>query len=236
MRCIYRCSVTIMILVLLFANGMEVKAVKTGLITDCLSEKEKDTFLANVDISLLEEEPTKKAIECFDVSKSGMIAIGQKSSQNKVVCIYSQDGRFVCGYVFNCSGAYAVEWAENDLNIFFVRSDVIATVTTEGEILDVAKVQNTIENNTYLNDNFYTTERVLGDTVYKLRNDMGILNMVSTSYSQLVAVHSTGEETILYDVNANQLIYYSIVCIMVVVLILFITVVALASYRRKQHS
>ena len=118
MRYIYSCSIAILLLFFLFTNGMEVKAVKSGLITDHLSEEERKTFLSNVDFSLLEEEPTKKAIECFDISNSGMIAIGQKGSDNKVVCIYSQDGTFVYGYTFPCSGAYAVECVENELNIF----------------------------------------------------------------------------------------------------------------------
>ena len=102
--------------------------------------------------------------------------------------------------------------------------------------MDVGKVQNSIENNTYLNNNIYTNQRVWGDTVYKLRNDMGILNMVTSSYSQLIAVYSTGEEIILYDVNSDQLIKHLIVCGIIAVMILTITVIVLWRYPMNRRS
>ena len=237
MRYIYSFSVAILLLFLLIVNGAAVNAVETGFITEDLSEEKRTTFLTNVEVSLLEQEPAKKAIECFDVSESGMIAIGQAGSERKkVVCIYSQDGAFVRGYSFNCSGAFAVEWTADNLNIYFVRSDVIAAVDSAGNLVDIAKVQDSIENNTYRNHHIYTNERVCGDTVYKLKNDMGILNLLATSYSQLVAVHPTGEETILYDVSSNQLIKYSIAYGIIAVIILVNLVKALGRYKRKLNS
>jgi hypothetical protein len=46
------------------------------------------------------------------------------------------------------------------------------------------------------------TERVVGDTKYTIRSDMGIFSFIQSSYSRLVKTSSDGTETILYDVNS----------------------------------
>ena len=134
-----------------------------------------------------------------------MIAIGQDGIEEKVLRVYSSDGEFQYGYTFNCTQSFGVEWDGQDINIYFVRSDVLLTVNKEGEIIDIVKVQNTTENNTYSNYMLCSTERTSGDTKYTIRNDMGFLNAFSSSYSQLIVTKSTGEEIILYDVNSDQL-------------------------------
>ena len=170
-----------------------------------MSENDRIIFASNINISVLKEKPVDRAIECFDVSENGMIAIGQDGIEEKVLCVYSSDGEFQYGYTFNCTQSFGVEWDGQDINIYFVRSDVLLTVNKEGEIIDIVKVQNTTENNTYSNYMLCSTERTSGDTKYTIRNDMGFLNAFSSSYSQLIVTKSTGEEIILYDVNSDQL-------------------------------
>lgn len=201
MRCLRSCSFVILLLLLL---SIEATAISTGFSTEDLPLQDKNTFLANFNISLIEDEPTKRAIKCFDVNKNGLIAIGQKSLDNNILCVYSYDGIFQYGYQFNCSGNIGIEWDDDDINIYFARSDVIAKVNSMAKVVEISKVENTIDNNSYLNHFIYSTKRASGDIVYTLRNDMGLFNLFSSNYSQLIATNSMGEETVLYDVNSFQ--------------------------------
>lgn len=190
----------------LICNPIAANAINTGFLTRDLPEEEQISFVQNIDLCLIESEPSKNAVVCFDVNENQMIAVGQKSSDRKTICIYSSDGTFQYGYTFNCSGDFGVEWDKDNLNIYFVRSDVVISVSPDGEILDVLEVTNSIENNSYVNHFFHATERTIGDTTYIIRNDMGIFNWVATSCSQIVIKDVSGAENVVYDVNSAQLL------------------------------
>ena len=136
---------------MLVCNPIVTNAINTGFLTDELPEKVQNQFVENIELRLIETEPTKSSVVCFDVNENQMIAVGQKSSDRKIICVYSSDGIFQYGYTFNCSGDFGVEWDKDNLNIYFVRSDVVISVSPGGEILDVLEVTNSIENNSYVN-------------------------------------------------------------------------------------
>ena len=217
MRCMRYLLSTIMLLLLISA-GIKASAMNTGFTTNPLTEEEKNTIMQNIDISPIEAEPVKGSIACFDVNDSEMIAIGQSKGEQKAVCIYSQDGSFLYGYAFSYSGAFGVEWDGNDINIYRVRSDLIITVDRAGNITDIARVEDTFENNLYGNHLLYSTERNTDHARYYIRNDMGVLNLFAFSYSQLVMEGPDGEEFIIYDVNEMQLARTIIGLIVVVAL------------------
>lgn len=197
--------IAILLLILLAAGGAEILAVNTGFSTEPLSEDDINTLLKNVSISMLTDEPSKKAIKCFSVNEDGLIAIGYGSSENKTVCIYTNDGVFKYGYSFKCSGSFGIELDKSVLNIYLVRSDVAIAVNSAGEVEGVLKIQNTSENNAYWNNCVFSTKREIGDTEYFLKNDMGIFNLFASSYSQLIVTDKNGEESIIYDVNSAQI-------------------------------
>ena len=60
-----------------------------------------------------------------------------------------------------------------------------------------------------------------------MKNDMGILNLLASSYSQLVIIDNSGNEEIIYDVNSEQLsgMLKTFVVIFVFVFIVLCTVV-----------
>ena len=147
----------------------------------------------------------KKGVLCFDVNEQGMIAVGQKDSQGKEICIYTSQGEFLYGYRFNCTQSFCVEWDEQRVNIYFIRSDVIISLDSDGNILDIKSVQDTIDNNSYRNSLLYSTNRAVGSTTYLIRNDMGIFNCIASTFSQIVTIDATGTESIIYDVNSMQL-------------------------------
>lgn len=200
-----RCIFTILLLLLLLTNGgVKVFAMNTGFSTESLSENDTGTFLKNVNISVLADEPQKKAIECFAVNENGVIAIGCSDSENKTVCIYTSDGDFQYGYSFECSGNFGIELDRNILIIYFVRSDVAVAVNPVGEVESILKIQNTPENNSYWNNCVFLTRRKIGGTEYTLKNDMGVFNLFASSYSQLITTNANGEESIIYDVSSTQ--------------------------------
>ena len=68
MRCV-RCFLVILLLLLVVNGEEEVLAMNTGFSTEILPDEAKNTFLTNVNISMLANEPPKRAIECFDVNE-----------------------------------------------------------------------------------------------------------------------------------------------------------------------
>lgn len=230
-------NLSIVLLILLFSiNLIQASAINTGFSTEALSEKDRSTFLSNTDLRAVKEAPAQQGIQCFDVSENGMIAIGQKDRDGATLCVYSPDGAFQYGYSFHCKQSFGVEWDGERINICFVRSDVIMAVNREGEVLDIARIQNTIDNNTYWNHMLGSTERVSGDTKYSIRNDMGILNVLAPSYSQLIATKATGEETILYDVNSAQFAKICTVCILAIAFILLAIAVIVWQFVRLNRN
>lgn len=196
---------SLLLLIVFFTNAIEVNAMDTGFSTEEISEEKKTAFVSNINVSLLREEPEKSGILCFDVNEQGMIAVGNKDSQSKKICIYTSQGEFLYGYTFNCTQSFCVEWDEQHVNIYFIRSDVIISLDSKGNILDVKAVKASIDNNSYSNSLLYSTKRTVGNTTYLIRNDMGILNWIAFSFSQIVAVDAAGTESVIYDVNSVQL-------------------------------
>ena len=216
----YLCLCLFVILFLgVLSSGMNVSATNSISSTETLSEKDADSFLNNINLSYLEAPPEKSIIECFDVTNDEMIVLGQKNSDKKVICVYSNNGLFQYGYSFNCTGKFGVEWNNNNINIYFSRSDVIATIAPKGEIVKLTKFNSTTENNSYLNSKIYSTTRKIGDTKYELKNDIGFLNIFASSYSQLTKTLANGESTVLYDVTSTQLEKTILVFIFVIIML-----------------
>lgn len=190
---------------LLLSNCMNISATNTVYSTETLSPKDEATFLNNINLSYFESPPHKSTIECFDVNTDEVIVLGQKDSDKKMICVYSANGLFRYGYSFNCTGSFGVEWNNNNINIYFSRSDIIATIDSTGEIVKLTKFNSTTENNSYLNSKIYSTTRKIGDAQYELKNDIGFLNIFASSYSQLTKTLANGEATVLYDVTSTQL-------------------------------
>ncbi|MBQ4283115.1 MAG: hypothetical protein IJB96_04215 [Lachnospira sp.] len=212
---------------LISGSRVECLAMDTGFTTEMLSEEDKKTFLNNIKISYLECESKKDAIECFDVNEKGLIVLGHETSNDKKICIYTSEGEFQYGCSFECTGKFGVEFDGDNVIIYFVRSDVAVEINSKGEVENVLKIQDTIENNSYWNNSVFQNKRTQVDREYVLKNDMGILNLLASSYSQLVIIDNSGNEEIIYDVNSEQLsgMLKTFVVIFVFVFIVLCTVV-----------
>ena len=143
--------------------------------TEEMSKNDIEVFLDNVNLFLFNTEPLKRPIKCFDVNEQGLIAIGTEEGNDKTISIYSDNGSFQYGYRFQSNGSYGVELNNEDLKIYFVRSDVAISISLSGEIKNVSKICDTSENNTYWNHYVRATSRNTREYQYVLKNDIGIL-------------------------------------------------------------
>lgn len=211
-----------LILALVFINCISVCAIETGFSIRELSDEEYENFISNVDICLITREPNKKAVSCFDVNEQGLLVVGCEDSEYKTVCIYS-NGDFLYGYEFYSTGSFGVEWDNENLNIYFVRSDVIVCVNESADIIDICKVENTSENNTYYNNYFLSTKKTVSGTEYKLKKDMGILNVITPKYSMVIAVSQDDVETVIYEEDVD---YGTSIIVNFALVIVFLAIVA----------
>lgn len=194
------------ILIILCNGNIYALAMNTGFETDNMEYEEQQTFIKSVDLKLITEKPSSYSVLCFNVNEDGLIALGSESLDEKIVSVYSLDGDFIYGYTFNCSGSYGIEWDENNLIIYFVRSDVAAMFDEKGNCLELKKIPVTFKNNSYWNDYVFSKERTVGNSEYSLKNDMGPFNLFASSYSQVIKTDSDGSTNVIYDVNNDQLI------------------------------
>ena len=193
------------IMFMLSINVTKVNAMNTSFVTEELTEEEKNEFLSHVGIWRLTIEPEKKGIRNFDVNEKGMIAICQRANSDPAVCIYSADGKFIYGYTIECKGIINAGWDGECIVIQFICGEMLVSLDPDGNIVDVKKYSISEEKNIYAIEDLESKSRVLGDTTYLIRNDMGILSWIASSYSQMVVIDASGAETIIYDVNSTQL-------------------------------
>lgn len=217
-----------------FAGNINTFAMETGFSTEEMTQDEIERFFNNGHITRFTSEPAQEEIQCFDVDEDGMIAIGTGNAEKKKVCIYSNDGNFQYGYKFNTSGSFEVELNNHILNIYFVRSDVAVSINSNGEIEDIAKIRNTIENNTYWNQSVRAVKKIVGDEEYVLKNDIGFLGIFASSYSQLYKIDASGEKHLLYDVNTHQFVRSIIMFVGVLVFVSIVLVVIIREFKRLQ--
>lgn len=201
-----------MVGLLVCISSISAFAMHTGFETEELSAEEKTNFLENTHLSRFAEEPEKEAVECFDVSEDGLLAIGiSDSTTSAQILVYTLDGQFLYGYTFDCRQDFGIEWDEdNNLLIYFVRSDIAALYNQEGINLELKRIKNTETNNTYWHESVLANQKTVGNKNYILKNDMGILNLFATANSQIV--EEDGEkQVLLYDVSHKYKIQTAVV-------------------------
>lgn len=93
--------------------------------------------------------------------------------------------------------------------------------------MEVLEVQNTIENNSYVNNFINSSKKNVDGTEYSIRNNLGILKWLALSYSQVIVKDGTGTENVIYDVSSMQLFkIITIITIVCLVVLLFIVLFA----------
>ena len=226
--------IVILIFIILLSCGTNVSAMEPEITTKEMNSHEKEKMISDIDITFLETEPVQRAIKCFYVNEKDMIAIGTSNSQEKTICIYNSEGIYQYGYRFRLYGNYGIMWHEDNIVIYFVDSNILVEIDESGNVKNMSEVQDTADNNTYIQENIFATIRTVGNHKYKLENNMGFLNFLTSSYSQLVVVDERGEENIIYDVNASEL-SKMIIAIAAEIIFIGVVVYCLVRYFRMER-
>lgn len=191
----------------------------TGLITHELSEEFQNNVFNNLELVTIKEEPVKRAFVCFDIADNGNIAIGSKVPlKGRIVCIYDPFGVFLYGFKFNSYGDFGIEFDDDALNIYLVRSDLVVKINTDGDLIEVSELSNTRDSEAYLQSEVFSTKKVNKDTEYLMKNDKGFFNLFSSDYSQL-QITKEGDVSILYDVNSKQLVLDLLVFVLILCIV-----------------
>lgn len=219
----------LVIVVILSIVSVAVSAEQPRLELQPYSDEEMTVFFENFTVDLCDSIP-EKGICCFDVNENGLVVLGFDDSSNKaIIGVYSDDGQFVRGYKFTVIGTFSVGIDGDSIVIYKTRGDNAIYVSPDGEVQNVYHIVDSENNDEYLRRYVSSPIRKVGGKTYYLRNDMGILNGITESYSQLVAVNENGEATILYDVNEQ--LFKKRVIIVSLVIVGIIIVICITIYR-----
>ena len=208
-------------------SGGTVFAMHTGFSTKEMDDNMQKTFLSNINLTRMTEEPPQNTIQCFDVNEYEMIAIGTKNSQNKYVSVYDERGEFQYGYRFVCNQSFGIQWDGDHLIIYFVRSNVAALFDSDGNAIELKTIEDTSENNSYWNHTVFANEKRVHQNRYILKNNMGLFNAFAFSYSQLIRLEPSGNGTVLYDVSERQMTQTIVGLIAVVLFVILVLTVVL---------
>ncbi|MBR7077569.1 MAG: hypothetical protein IKI41_02360 [Clostridia bacterium] len=187
--------------------GTAVLARPAGFSTGELPEESKKNIAGNISLRVLAEEPRQiMGIRSFDVDGEGNVVIGTKMLTRANICVYDAGGNFKYGFTYREEGSFGVAFNGGCIDIYSVRSDLAITVDPDGNIVDILRIQETPANREYWDENVWADKRTAGDTEYTAKNEKGLFNIFSSSYSKLVSRNPEGVETVLYDANTPQLI------------------------------
>ena len=212
------CVVLLLIILIIFSVTVPVYAMDIGFSTEEVSQDAAESFIKNIGITKLTDEPPTRPIKRFAVRSDGTFALCYQDGNEKTIVIYDKNGVFQYGFSCVVPGSIAIEWEQDNLVIAAVRDDLAVSVTSQGEIAEVYKIPQTPENNSHWQTLLYQTECTVGDSQYALKNHFGVLSSLLTSYSKLTVVDESGTETVLYSTGKGSEIGTLIVIVSIVLL------------------
>ena len=206
------------VLLILILCQADLLAMETGFSTESISDEETSTIRSNLHITVLNNEPEKKPISCFAVKDNGDIAIGYTDSVNnkRIICVYSSEGCYKYGYSIENSGVFGLEFDNDFLLIYFVRSRIVISINRAGTIEEILRIKETEDNNAYWQYSVFAKRRVMNGVEHIMRNKMGIINIFASDYSELLVRSSSGEETVIYDASSAQsskMVFFALISI-----------------------
>ena len=225
MRKIY---LTLLLYMLLISNVciMTVEAASIGMETTNISAKEKSAILDTIDLQVIQVTDIEQGIHCFDVSQNNTVALGFDSR----IYVYNSDGEFQYGFSFRRDGAYGITFHEEQLAIFFLRGNVLATFDSTGNCVDIQKAVSTEKNNVLIKELLNRTEKEVAGKRYSLDRDYEI----GDSYARLIMRDEVGKETIFYDASSNHSIG-QIVLVALIVGFFFVVIRGCIKKSTKDH-
>lgn len=185
---------------------------------DMEDEREK-AFIEDVRIYKTNVAIKHSVIDCFAVSDK-YIALGYTSGLNKsTISLYDKDFNFLQSYTIECHGSIEPILYDDYFAIWVVRGGYWIEVDYDANVLNVAVIEDTDENNDYYRNTVNVNEIKNGDKTYKIS---GVLWFAP--YYHFTVTDAQGNSEILYSSAALTLtkiilgIAFSVFCIVSVIL------------------
>lgn len=209
------CCIALLMMITFCGNTILISAVAHERIEmEELSQEKQESIKSNIQLVLLDQEPIKGEIQCFDVNESGLVAILTTFFERKNVAIYDSKGEFQYGYQFINFGTCYIEWENDNLIIYSVRGDDAMTVNSEGDILNIQKV---VSYNYYDTEELQKTVRTVNGCTYTLRNNEGFFFDAFQPYAQLVITDEAGNLDVIYDaLPIFTLFPFLVICFLII--------------------
>lgn len=189
------------------------------------------------DISLVLEEPEQKnRILCYDVNRNGTVVLCQKqdnmysSKTDYLICVYSDEGIFQYGYRVSSQGSVETKWNEDNIQILWVRRDVVAEMQRDGTMVKCYYIDPYIAGKEFQSALY----QKVGEKEYKIQW-CGFGSLVN---SKLISIDMVGEKRVIYQTNYNtwRMVICAIFMVVVLIMIIIINIHYFRSYMRKSRN
>lgn len=171
------------------------------LVKQPVDEYEKSNLTSSIELTRTNENIICE-VDCFDVNEEGIIATGTGlANSQKYIRVFTEDNDFLYGFFFYTYGEFLIEWNDKNLCIYLVRSDYYVTIDSDGNVLDVEKIELTKNNRQYINNVLDSTEKTVGSKTYSLKDGEGIHTIFISTYSRLHITENGVEKVIVLNEN-----------------------------------
>lgn len=177
-----------------------------------ISSKEEIAMAECIQLQIIENDDLKNSIQCFDVSENGNVAIGMEWAAQKIIYVYDATGTFLYGLAFNCDGAYGIEFVGENINILFLRGNLLATYDSNGICHGIQKLAETEQNYGVMKKILTRTDKTVQGKHYSLERNWN----TGDSYSKLIISDEQGEKTVFYDASPQRSFGQSILVIFII--------------------
>lgn len=182
-------AIVILVSLLNYFETDEKIPIKRFIFTEEMSDHERENFLNRRDITILNSKKFIKSIGCFDVNERGMVAIGLESLGTRAeVAVYDCDGNYKYGYSFDTHGSFYVEWENDNLWIYFVRSDSGVLLDSKANCIKCVNIYDVYSGMSHWEELSYGKRRT-GDDVYQFTR------------GKIIKSDKEGHKKVIYDAS-----------------------------------
>lgn len=225
------------ILLFLLPNNLNVCASTTyGFETENLSENEINQIWQNINVTSSPDSVSLDSIRLpivsFDVSENGMILLGFK--ENKVAVI--DENKVLNFFQFSNDGSFYVQWKDNNILLLLVRGSIIVEFSLNGQLVNMIQADDSsTQNNTLWNQIAKKDHVNIGEVTYCVKNDMGLLNIIAPSYSQLVKTDADGNMVTIYDVSSAYTTKFVTIFIAMILFVVFVVLFLILQFKKLKQ-
>lgn len=152
-------------------------------------------IIDSIDLTKSDDVIENASISFFDINDD-YIALGHVlwPPYKQQICLYDKDFNFICSYEFISAGNAYVILEDYYFVIWLVRGDIYVESDYDANILRVARVDDTEENDIYFDKQVNVFEKHSTDKTYKISN-------LDVFHPKLTVTDSEGNLEVLYDAS-----------------------------------